>query len=48
MPGLLLVIALGVPLPLGLLADGEWWEEKLLAGNVLANEVVYDRFRIST
>ena len=45
MPGLLLVVALGVPLPLGLLADGEWWEEKLLAGHALASEVVYDRFR---
>ena len=45
MPGLLLVVALGVPLPLGLLADGEWWEEELLAGNALASEVVYDRFR---
>ena len=46
MPGLLLVVALGVPLPLGLLADGEWWEEKLLAGHVLASEVVYDQYRI--
>ena len=46
MPGLLLVVALGVPLPLGLLADGEWWEEKLLAGNVVASEVVYDRYRL--
>jgi hypothetical protein len=45
MPGLLLVVALGVPLPLGLLADGEWWEEKLLAGHVLASDVVYHRFR---
>jgi len=44
MPGLLLVVALGVPLPLGLLADGEWWEEELLAGNVVASEV-YGRFR---
>ena len=30
MPGLLLVVALGAPLPLGLLADGEWWEEEVL------------------
>ena len=36
MPGLLLVVALGVPLPLGLLADGEWWEE-LLGANVVAS-----------
>ena len=35
MPGLLLVVALGVPLPLGLLADGEWWEEELLGGTWL-------------
>ena len=45
MPGLLLVVALGVPLPLGMLADGEWREEKLLGGNVIASEVVYNRFR---
>ncbi len=45
MPGLLLIVALGVPLPLGLLADGEWWEEELLGANVVASEVVYDRFR---
>ncbi|MDQ3775550.1 MAG: hypothetical protein M3461_14970 [Pseudomonadota bacterium] len=45
MSGLLLVVALGVPLPLGLLADGEWREKKLLAGEVVASEVVYDRFR---
>ena len=45
MPGLLLVVALGVPLPLGLLTAGEWWEEKLLGGKVVASKVVYDRFR---
>jgi uncharacterized protein YjbI with pentapeptide repeats len=45
MPGLLLVVALGVPLPLGLLTDGEWWEEELLGANTVASEVVYDRLR---
>jgi hypothetical protein len=44
MPGLVLVVALGVPLPLGLLADGEWWEE-LLGPNVVASVGIYDRFR---
>ena len=44
MPVLLLVVALGVPLPLGLLADGEWWEEKVLKRKIVASEVVYDRF----
>jgi hypothetical protein len=44
MPGLLLVIALGAPLPLGLIADGEWWGEELLRRHVVASEV-YDRFR---
>jgi uncharacterized protein YjbI with pentapeptide repeats len=44
MPGLLVVVALGVPLPLGLLVDGEWWEEKLLGRHVVASEV-YDGFR---
>jgi hypothetical protein len=38
MPGLLLVVALGVPLPLGLLADGEWWEEEVLGRHVLLQD----------
>jgi uncharacterized protein YjbI with pentapeptide repeats len=38
MPGLLLVVALGVPLPLGLLADGEWWGEEVLGRHVLLAE----------
>ncbi|MCI0403975.1 MAG: pentapeptide repeat-containing protein, partial [Acidobacteria bacterium] len=44
MPGLLLVVALGVPFPLVLLTEGEWWEEKVLAGHVVASEI-YHPFR---
>jgi hypothetical protein len=45
MPGLLLVVAIGVPLPLGLLAYGEWWERELLAGNLSTGYAVYGEFR---
>ena len=45
MPGFLLVVALGAPLPVALLVDGEWWEEKVLAGEVVASNAVYDGFR---
>jgi hypothetical protein len=45
MLGPVLVVAFGVPFPLGLLADGEWWDEKLLGQQVLASDVVYKRFR---
>jgi len=39
MPALLVIVALGVPFPLTLLVEGEWWEEKLLAGHVKPSEV---------
>jgi hypothetical protein len=46
MPGLLLVVALGVPLPLGLFALGEWGEEELQPGYVVdSGLMIYDRLR---
>ncbi|MGH8609456.1 MAG: pentapeptide repeat-containing protein [Gammaproteobacteria bacterium] len=39
MPGFLLIVALGLPLLLVLLADGEWWEEELLGGHVVISEI---------